>query len=275
MSKSAQLRMRDIRQAYRLIGDCRDLGADPVLWQSHMLEGLSHLVGAAVATGGEGRWRRPAESPVPVSGFSVGLDARGIERLMAYTRQNGLAEDPVFQALRHIPGALVVRTRGQVLSDAEWQRSRTYNEYLRPIQLDSQLTSVCEVSGGAVSVVRLLRGCGEPDFSEREQRLLRFFHAELGRLIGNTLASVFDPDLRRLSRRQRETLACLLEGVSEKQVAARLGISGFTTHQYVKSLYRRFSVSSRAELLAHFLRRRRSKPAGDVFSYPVVDIGDV
>ena len=44
MSKSAQLRMRDIRQAYRLIGDCRDLGADPVLWQSHMLEGLSHLV---------------------------------------------------------------------------------------------------------------------------------------------------------------------------------------------------------------------------------------
>lgn len=126
-----------------------------------------------------------------------------------------------------------------------------------------------------MSVVRLLRGCGEPDFSEREQRLLRFFHAELGRLIGNTLASVFDPDLRRLSRRQRETLACLLEGVSEKQVAARLGISGFTTHQYVKSLYRRSSVSSRAELLAHFLRRRRSKPAGDVFSYPVVDIGDV
>jgi len=107
MSKSAQLRMRDIRQAYRLIGDCRDLGADPVL----------------------------AEPPVPVSGFSVGLDARGIERLMAYTRQNGLAEDPVFQALRHIPGALVVRTRGQVLSDAEWQRSRTYNEYLRPRSL--------------------------------------------------------------------------------------------------------------------------------------------
>lgn len=276
MSKSGQLRMRDVRDAYRLIGDCRDLRADPVLWHSRMLEGLSRLVGAAVATGGEGRWRRPAGSPVPVSGFSVGLDARGIERLMAYTSQNGPAEDPVFQALRHIPGVVVVRTRAQVLTDAEWQRSRMYNEYLRPVRLDGQLTSVCEVSAnGAVSVVRLLRGCGEPDFSEREQRLLRFFHAELGRLIGNTLASVFDPFLQNLSRRQRETLACLLEGVSEKEVAARLGISSLTTHQYVKSIYRRFSVNSRAELLAHFLRRHRSKPTGDVFAHPVGDISEV
>jgi DNA-binding CsgD family transcriptional regulator len=40
-------------------------------------------------------------------------------------------------------------------------------------------------------------------------------------------------------------------------VAARLGLSPLTTHQYVKSLYRRFGVQSRAELLAYFLRRER------------------
>jgi hypothetical protein len=66
-----------------------------------------------------------------------------------------------------------------------------------------------------------------------------------------------------------------LEGASEKEVAARLGISNWTTHQYVKSIYRRSSVNSRAELLAHFLRRHRSKPTGDVFAHPVGDISEV
>src|SRR5262245_35863624 len=77
---------------------------------------------------------------------------------------------------------------------------------------------------------------GARNFSEREQRLLHFFHHELGRLIGTSLASVFDPDPLQLPRRERETLACLLEGDSEKQVAAPLGVCSLTAHQYVKSL---------------------------------------
>jgi DNA-binding CsgD family transcriptional regulator len=56
-----------------------------------------------------------------------------------------------------------------------------------------------------------------------------------------------------LSRREHETLACLLTGLSEKQVAARLGLSPHTVHQYVKALYRKLAVSSRAELMARCL----------------------
>src|SRR5262249_42861709 len=116
-----------------------------------------------------------------------------------------------------------------------------------------------KVSERHASVIGLHRGIGEHDFSEREQRLLRLFHRELGRLIGTSLASVFDPDPLHLPRRERETLACLLEGDSEKQAAARLGVSYATAHQYVTSLYRRFGVRSRAELLAYFLRRLRAR----------------
>jgi hypothetical protein len=47
----------------------------------------------------------------------------------------------------------------------------------------------------------------------------------------------------------------MLEGDSEKQIAARLGLSQPTTHQYVTALYRHFGVQSRAQLFAHFLRR--------------------
>jgi DNA-binding NarL/FixJ family response regulator len=69
------------------------------------------------------------------------------------------------------------------------------------------------------------------------------------------LPSHADPGFDRLSRRLRETLACLLEGESEKHVASRLGLSQATIHQYVTALYRRFNVGSRAQLLATIMRR--------------------
>lgn len=59
----------------------------------------------------------------------------------------------------------------------------------------------------------------------------------------------FEP---RLSRRLMQTLCLLLDGLSEKEIAAELGLSPHTVHDYVKSLYRTFRVRSRAELHAHF-----------------------
>ena len=74
-------------------------------------------------------------------------------------------------------------------------------------------------------------------------------------LIGTALASVHEPHLADLTPRQRQVLACLLEGDSEKQVAARLGIGIGTVHTYVKALYSHYHVAARAELLSWFLRR--------------------
>ena len=70
--------------------------------------------------------------------------------------------------------------------------------------------------------------------------------AELAVLLAAT--KELRPVVRSLSRRERQTLERLLEGDSEKQVARRLGISRHTVHVYVKSLYRRLGVSTRAEL---------------------------
>src|SRR5207248_4483763 len=119
---------------------------------------------------------------------------------------------------------------------------------------------------GAISVIALHRMAKEREFSPREQRLMTFFHEELGRLIGRALVSATEPSPDKLSPRLRQTLACLLEGDSEKQVAARLSLSQATTHQYVTALYRRFSVCSRAQLLAHALKRtgRRAVEVGEV-----------
>jgi DNA-binding NarL/FixJ family response regulator len=164
--------------------------------------------------------------------------------------------DPIFRALRDVPGRVATRTRSQLVSGTEWYRSASFNDYRRLCGVDHCLTSVCRVSDeGAVSVITSHRRIGERDFSPREVRLLEFFHIELGPLIGRQLVSATEPSPGTLGRRLRQTLACLAEGDSEKQVAARLGISPATVHEYVTDLYRRFGVQSRGQLLAHVLRR--------------------
>jgi DNA-binding NarL/FixJ family response regulator len=249
MAKSDLLRFQDVRDAYRLIGECRDLGGDPALWQRRMLEGLCRIIGAPAAAGGEGR-----VGGIPV--VDTGFDPSGHERLMAYTHELGPQADPIFGALQQIPGRLVTRTRRQLVSNAVWYRSVAFNDYHRPANVDDQLTSIYQVSEiGVLSVISLHRALGEGEFSPRQQRLLGFFHGELGPLIGQSLASHAEPSFDRLSRRLRETLACLLEGDSEKRVAARLGLSQATIHQYVTALYRHFNVGSRAQLLVTIMRR--------------------
>jgi DNA-binding NarL/FixJ family response regulator len=59
-----------------------------------------------------------------------------------------------------------------------------------------------------------------------------------------------------LSPRLQETLACLLEGHSEKEAAKRLQLSPATLHQYVIALYRRFGVASRGQLFGQILKKR-------------------
>jgi DNA-binding CsgD family transcriptional regulator len=56
-----------------------------------------------------------------------------------------------------------------------------------------------------------------------------------------------------LSRREVETLALLLSGSSEKQVAAKLALSIHTVHLYVKQLHHRFGSSSRTDLFSSWM----------------------
>ena len=256
MAKWDLLRVQDVRGAYRLIGDCRDLGSDPALWYPRVSEGLSRLLGAPMVCTGEGLWVRPARPIKPVSTFAAGFDPRAYERLIAYVRENGPVDDPIYRALQPMSGRLLTRTRRQLVGDAEWYRSIAFNEYRRLGGADHQLTSIYQVSyDGPISGLSVVRTIGGRDFSERERQLLDFFHEELGALIGRSLVSGLEPGPQKLSPRLRQTLACLLEGDSEKQVAARLGLSQATTHQYVTALYRHFKVTTRAQLLAHVIKR--------------------
>ena len=256
MNKSDRLRPSDIWWAFRLIGDCRDLGSDPRLWHTRMLEGLAIMFGVVHGVGGEAWWPRPGPPVAPVSAHSLVAEPKAEEAFQAYLRAQAPDGDPILGAIGRMSDPLVTRTRTDLVGDIDWYRSATFNEYFRVGQIDHQMVSVCRVAeNSATSVIALNRGLGEPDFSSRERSLLNLFHLELGRLIGGPLASALGPNVAELSPRLRQTLNCLLEGDSEKQVATRLGLSTATVHQYVTALYRHFSVQSRGQLIARVLQR--------------------
>jgi len=255
MSKSGRLGVNDVRRAYRLIGDCRDLGRDPSLWYPRLLKGVADLVGADAAVGGEGRWGLPLGAIDVVSVFDTGFDSQSRNALAAYHRELTPSADPIFRVLQRSPGRLVTHTRREIVADALWYRSACF-DYHRSANVDHQATSVFQFSADKdISVIAMHRGLGSRDFSQRERRLLDFFHSEVGPLIGRALVTSKEATPEGLSPRLRQTLALLLEGESEKAVAARLELSPATVHQYVTALYRRFRVSSRPALMALAIRR--------------------
>jgi DNA-binding CsgD family transcriptional regulator len=91
--------------------------------------------------------------------------------------------------------------------------------------------------------------------AQRKRRLVAEFCRLLGEQVGRPA-----PQGEGLPPRVRQTLERMLAGDSEKQIAGHLRVSPHTVHVYVKSLYRRYDVCSRGELLARFVRPGRATP---------------
>jgi DNA-binding NarL/FixJ family response regulator len=105
------------------------------------------------------------------------------------------------------------------------------------------------------NVLYLLRPIPERDFNGRQRTIAEEAMRLAAPLLGGPLARLREPAPTELPPRLRQVLRCLLEGDSDKQIAARLRISRYTVNQYTKTLYRRFGVCARSELLARWIRR--------------------
>jgi len=258
MSRSERVRFRDVRDVYRLIGECQDLGADPVEWRRTMLDGVCRLIDAPLGMGGEGQWVGPERRFQFIWGpMNVGPhDPKGLRWWSEHARDHLPEGNPLLKPLSHVRAQLVTRGREQLLEDRVWYRCPLCATVREALGFDQSVWSAYGVAGpDEVNVISLARKPGDRPFSARERRLLHIFHHELGPLVGARLARGRKDQSRPLSPRLRQTLDRLLEGDGEKQVARRLGLSLPTVHQYITELYRRYGVSSRAELMARWVRR--------------------
>lgn len=246
----------------RLVHECRDLGDDAAAWQAHLLAGLNRLTGARIGVAG----------PIPADARRLGelsgfVDAGGWASAAAREEQLGYFRNPPLDAhpaaVRYLaePGETLVRVRSELATTAEWRASRARNELFAPGGLDEGLlarTTAPAVGGGYL--LTLVRAAGEPAFPVRAGRVVERALRELAPHLGRGLWLTHQPNVSGLPPRLRDVLGCLLDGDSEKQAARRLGLHPTTVHDHVKRLYRHFGVSTRAELLAYFLRRHRRPP---------------
>ena len=67
------------------------------------------------------------------------------------------------------------------------------------------------------------------------------------RQIGQTSAAKSLPIILPLTRREKEVLACIGRGLSVSDTAQQLAISVHTVSSYIKEIYRKLNISSRAE----------------------------
>jgi DNA-binding NarL/FixJ family response regulator len=106
----------------------------------------------------------------------------------------------------------------------------------------------------------LLKRCGPEDVAKALAEV-RAGGAPMTAEIARQVVSIFhrqpaqEPETA-LSRREQETLALLAEGLSNKLIAARLGISPETVNVHLRRIYEKLHVHSRTEATLKYLKSR-------------------
>jgi DNA-binding CsgD family transcriptional regulator len=259
------LAISDVRALLRLLGEVRELGESPAEWRSHLAAELSELCGARAVVSAELAVRarlsqdeqaaarsgscQTAAAPLVLVHAGVDNDA---EQFLHDVIWYDHAADETLRGLLPLYGTTFVRSRAELADDRAWYGSELSAERFRPHDCDDFIMAMCAVPGGRVICsLELFRPWGKPGFTERERLIVQLVQEELSR---DFRASV---RAQGLSPRQRQVLALLQRGLGEKQVAAELGVSQHTVHDYVKALYRAHAVRSRSELLAKLAQAPR------------------
>jgi DNA-binding CsgD family transcriptional regulator len=258
--------LQDVSRVIRLVQEVCDRWDDPRVWREYLLHGACALLGGHAGMilgeyGGQGgRFGRLV--PIAVVGLPDTLRDQ-IQPHVSEWEGRGYVEadasNPGFKALyeeiqrKH----WVTASRDELTDEASYHASDTYLKLRRPLNLDDYVVSIRAVDvPQRIEAINIDRPHGAEPFGPRDVALMKLLHDEIAPLVGVRLATEEHLSRDGLSTRLRETLSLLLDGRSEKEVAAAMKIGSRTVHDYVTALYQHFQVNSRAELLAYFIRRQ-------------------
>ena len=114
-----------------------------------------------------------------------------------------------------------------------------------------------EAARARVALARTLRDLGRADAARRELEHARKQLAELGASGEERAAAELEaerPEQAGLSPREREILALVARGLSNKQIAAELTLSEHTVHRHVANILVKLGLSSRTAAAAYAVR---------------------
>jgi DNA-binding CsgD family transcriptional regulator len=151
----------------------------------------------------------------------------------------------------------------------EFQSSKHYRIHYTDLNITDRIWLSVPLNADSESMFLVDRHGDSPHFTKTEEILaatilrgIRRFHCRLflerGLFIGE----------HELSPVSRRILQKLLTGMSEKEIAQALNQTPATTHKYIKTIYHRFGVNGRAELMALWLGPQAAPADGHSVSHP-------
>ncbi|WP_437626061.1 response regulator transcription factor [Sorangium sp. So ce1151] len=248
------IRTTRVRELLSIVGEAHELAARPTERRLHVLRrlaGLVHARTAVVCSLADPPPRGPGRISEAVGvGWACEKEERAVHGILA---AKGLSFDPLASVLftRHhaASGSVTSVCRRDSLSLHEWYDSEYFSKVRSPYHVDDGLYSL---SGGGpqdpLVALSFHRAQDDGWFSEEDLSLIDLAQQVCAQVLSAPTTQ------KRLSRRAQQTLDGLMLGRSEKEIAAELGLSPHTIHEYVTSIYRSFGVRSRGELLAKCLR---------------------
>jgi DNA-binding CsgD family transcriptional regulator len=239
--------------------ECCEMWDDPAAWQRHAADRVEHLTGSVGAMFTLNDLHADAHRVVELHSSTTYLESGSLLEAVQAAPSTGVMPGYV-QGLRQMRArGLGAITAAELSTLREYHASEFYQTHLAPRRVDEVLLIEAVAAHAGLDVqLAVARETNARAFSLRERHFLCAVAESIAARVELKLCTGRQRGLHWLSPRQREVLAGLLEGHSEKQIAAQLQISGPTVHEHVTLLYRYFAVHSRGELLAYFVRRRPS-----------------
>jgi DNA-binding CsgD family transcriptional regulator len=263
----------DISGIIALVREVCDRWDNPRAWREHLLQGVCELLEGHIGSMHTVRILDGCYDvqTVAVVGLPPGLAAKvqASNQELVTGRDVGELLNRVMPTARklfdeYFTNGWATASCSELTDEATYHSSPMYLQFRKPLDCDDHVVSIRSVDiPQRAEIIDVDRPHGAPPFGPHDVNLLRLLHNEIAPLVGVRLATESDLSRDRLSRRLNETLTQLLDGRSEKEVAAELGLSSRTVHDYVSTLYRHFGVNSRAELMAYFIRRQPAPRGAD------------
>jgi DNA-binding CsgD family transcriptional regulator len=252
-NRQESLDVGEIRRILKLVNQLHTMPPGGDGRRRTLLDGLCDLVGADA---GESALVEVKGDALRVQSSVRGCSERRRGLIVRRLGGRELA-DPAVERLIGMLGCrgtlrMVTHTRRDLLADRAWYQSRFTEEVRQRAGFDDAVYSARVLTPGLVAVLCLARQrCARRPMGSRECRITHLFHSE-GGWVYDTSTAIGPAGL---TPRQRECLACLLVGKSEKQIASDMKLSPHTVHVHVKAVYRELEVSTRAELMAQFMAK--------------------
>jgi DNA-binding CsgD family transcriptional regulator len=249
------LALADVEQMIRVIAEACDPGVQTAVSERKqlLLQGIADLIDANmwiwnVTVLNPARTADVMATKVIDGGWQNENERVNISRLLTDPQFNQEVIGPVQETVRQLRSTTFLRS--ELIDDYRWQKVGTD---WRAAGYDQCLLSIYPLDARVFSAVGFHRRVGRAAFGEREKSIVHAVFQQVDWLHRDGADVPANEFATQLSARERHVLVFLLGGDSRKEIARRLQLSEHTVGDYLKEIYRKFCVSSRAELLSHFI----------------------